>query len=82
MTESLSRRRPPFAILIATTATGPLAMSIILPSMPGLMGVFDGQESVQATSFGYATVQLTLTLVSLGVAGRACGLEPTKRIKR
>ena len=61
MTESDSfpHRRPPFAILIATTATGPLAMSIILPSMPGLMRVFDA---------GYATVQLTLTLYMIGFA--------------
>ena len=61
MTESLSfpHRRPPFAILIATTATGPLAMGIFLPSMPGLMRVFDA---------GYGTVQLTLTLYMVGFA--------------
>ncbi|MEQ8641201.1 MAG: multidrug effflux MFS transporter [Alphaproteobacteria bacterium] len=51
--------RPSLAILVATTATGPLALNIFHPSMPGLVAVFD-------TS--YAMVQLTLTLYLLAMA--------------
>ena len=48
------------------TATGPLALNIFVPSMPGLVEVFDTD---------YATVQLTLTLylVAVGVAQLAYG---------
>jgi DHA1 family bicyclomycin/chloramphenicol resistance-like MFS transporter len=50
---------PPIWILIAATATGPLALNIFVPSMPGLVHVFDTD---------YATIQLTLTLYLVGVA--------------
>src|SRR3546814_11604575 len=50
---------PPIWILIAATATGPLALNIFVPSMPGLVHVFDTD---------YATIQLTLTLYLIGVA--------------
>lgn len=50
---------PPIWILIAATATGPLALNIFVPSMPGLVRVFDTD---------YATIQLTLTLYLVGVA--------------
>jgi DHA1 family bicyclomycin/chloramphenicol resistance-like MFS transporter len=47
-------------ILVAVTATGPLALNILMPSMPGLPAVF-GTD--------YATVQLTLSLYLIGLAG-------------
>lgn len=52
---------PPIWILIVATATGPLALNIFVPSMPGLVGAFQTD---------YATVQLALTLylVAVGVA--------------
>ena len=52
---------PPIWILIVATATGPLALNIFVPSMPGLVDVFDTD---------YAMVQLALTsyLVAVGVA--------------
>src|SRR3546814_13688275 len=50
---------PPIWILIAATASGPLALNIFVPSMPGLVHVFDTD---------YATIQLTLTLYLIGVA--------------
>lgn len=53
------RKGPPILILIAATATGPLALNLFVPSMPGLVGYF-GTD--------YATVQLTLTLYLAGVA--------------
>ena len=55
--------RPSFAILVAVSAVGPLALNIFMPSMPGL-----------AADFGvpYGMVQLTLTLFLLGMA--ACQL--------
>jgi DHA1 family bicyclomycin/chloramphenicol resistance-like MFS transporter len=53
-------RAPPIAILVAVTATGPLALNILMPSMPGLPAVF-GTD--------YATVQLTLSLYLIGLAG-------------
>lgn len=52
-------RRPPLLMLVAVTALGPLALNIIMPSMPGLPGEF-------GTS--YATVQLTLSLYLVGFA--------------
>jgi DHA1 family bicyclomycin/chloramphenicol resistance-like MFS transporter len=50
---------PPIWILVVATATGPLALNIFVPSMPGLVRVFDTD---------YATIQLTLTLYLVGVA--------------
>jgi len=51
--------RPSLVMLVATTATGPLALNIFHPSMPGLVAVFDTN---------YAMVQLTLTLYLLAMA--------------
>lgn len=58
--------RPPIWILIVATATGPLALNIFVPSMPGLVDVFDTD---------YATAQLTLTLYlfAVGIAQLAYG---------
>ena len=53
-------RPPPIAILVAVTATGPLALNILMPSMPALPAVF-GTD--------YATVQLTLSLYLGSLAG-------------
>ena len=53
------RRRPPLALLIALSATGPLSLNIFVPSMPGIQRVFDTD---------YASVQLTLTLYLIGFA--------------
>ncbi len=53
------RRKPPLAILIAAAALSPLALNIFMPSMPGLVRVFNTD---------YATVQLALTLYLVGVA--------------
>ncbi len=50
---------PPIWILVVATATGPLALNIFVPSMPGLTRVF-GTD--------YATIQLTPTLYLAGVA--------------
>ena len=54
-------RLPPIAILIVIAGLGPTSLNIFLPSMPGLMRVYDT---------GYDTAQLTLSfyLVGLGVA--------------
>lgn len=48
------------AILIATTALGPISLNIFIPSMPGLQAALDTD---------YATVQLVLTLYLVGLAG-------------
>jgi DHA1 family bicyclomycin/chloramphenicol resistance-like MFS transporter len=55
--------RPSFAILVAISAVGPLALNIFMPSMPGLQREF---------GVTYGTVQLTLTLYLIGMA--ACQL--------
>jgi DHA1 family bicyclomycin/chloramphenicol resistance-like MFS transporter len=57
---------PPLWILIVATATGPLALNIFVPSLPGLVEVF-GTD--------YATVQLSVTLylAAVGVAQLAYG---------
>lgn len=54
-----SRRPPPLAMLVAVTGMGPLALQLLVPSMPGLTQVF-------RTDF--ATIQLTLTLYLAGMA--------------
>ena len=46
-------------MLVAVSATGPLALNIFMPSMPGLPAVFDTD---------YGTVQLTLGLYLVGLA--------------
>ena len=51
--------RPSVVLLVAATATGPLALNIFVPSMPGLPAVFDT---------GPGMVQLTLSLYLIGVA--------------
>ncbi len=55
--------RPSYAILIAMSAVGPLALNIFMPSMPGLQHEF---------GVAYGVVQLTLTLYLIGMA--ACQL--------
>ncbi|MCR9070360.1 MAG: multidrug effflux MFS transporter [Alphaproteobacteria bacterium] len=52
---------PPLWILIVATATGPLALNIFVPSMPGLVGVFQ-------TDYAMVQLALTLYLVAVGVA--------------
>ncbi len=51
--------RPSFAILVAISAIGPLALNLFIPSMPGLEKTF---------AVPYGTVQLTLTLYLIGMA--------------
>lgn len=52
-------KAPPIFVLIAATATGPLALNLFVPSMPGLVSLFNTD---------YGTVQLTLTLYLAGIA--------------
>ena len=59
MTAVDTRPLPSFAILVAISAIGPLALNIFIPSMPGLQAEF-------AISYGEA--QLTLTLFLIGMA--------------
>lgn len=54
-------------ILVAVTGVGPLAMHIILPSMPGLQTVF-------ATDYG--TVQLALSVYLFGIAASQLAYGP------
>jgi MFS transporter, DHA1 family, multidrug resistance protein len=51
--------RPPYLILVAISAVGPLALNIFVPSMPGLQSEF---------GVSYGVVQLTLTLYIIGMA--------------
>jgi multidrug resistance protein len=51
--------RPPYVILVAISAVGPLALNIFVPSMPGLQREF---------GVSYGVVQLTLTLYIIGMA--------------
>ncbi|MEO9899834.1 multidrug effflux MFS transporter [Nisaea sp.] len=53
------RKAPPILVLIIATATGPLALNLFVPSMPGLVPIF-GTD--------YHTVQYTLTLYLAGIA--------------
>jgi DHA1 family bicyclomycin/chloramphenicol resistance-like MFS transporter len=46
-------------VLIAVTATGPLALNIMVPSLPGLQRAFDTD---------YGSVQLVLTVYLIGIA--------------
>ncbi len=55
--------RPSYAILVAISAVGPLALNIFMPSMPGLQSEF---------GVTYGVAQLTLTLYLVGMA--ACQL--------
>jgi DHA1 family bicyclomycin/chloramphenicol resistance-like MFS transporter len=51
--------RPSFAILVAISAIGPLALNIFMPSIPGLQAEY---------GITYGTAQLTLTLFLIGMA--------------
>ncbi|MEQ9350390.1 MAG: multidrug effflux MFS transporter, partial [Alphaproteobacteria bacterium] len=59
-------KAPPLYILVLATATGPVAMQIWVPAIPGLINVFD---------VTYAAAQFTLTffLVGMSVAQLAYG---------
>lgn len=59
MPRTTSATPPPVWLLVAATMTGPLALNIFVPSMPGLPEAFDTVP---------ATVQLTLSLYLVGVA--------------
>jgi DHA1 family bicyclomycin/chloramphenicol resistance-like MFS transporter len=52
-------KRPPIAILIAVSAAGPMALNILIPSMPGMRAAFDTD---------YGTIQLTLTAYIFAIA--------------
>ncbi|MGB0749138.1 MAG: multidrug effflux MFS transporter [Magnetospiraceae bacterium] len=56
---SAGRALPPLWLLIAISTPGPLALNILMPSMPGLVTAF---------STDYGMVQLTLTLFLAGMA--------------
>jgi MFS transporter, DHA1 family, multidrug resistance protein len=55
----MNRKAPSFAILVAVSAVGPLALNIFMPSLPGLQKTF---------GVTYGVVQLTLTLYLAGTA--------------
>jgi DHA1 family bicyclomycin/chloramphenicol resistance-like MFS transporter len=57
--QAMPPRLPPLAILIIIAGLGPASLNIFLPSMPGMMRVYDT---------GYDTVQLTLTFYLVGLA--------------
>ena len=59
MTATTAPDRPSYAILIAISAVGPLALNIFMPSLPGLQREF---------GVSYGVVQLTLTLYLVGMA--------------
>lgn len=59
--------RPSFAILVAISAIGPLALNIFIPSIPGLQKSFN---------ISYGTAQLTLTLYLIGLAVCQLGYGP------
>ena len=50
-------RRPPYAVLIAISAVGPLALNMFMPSIPGLQATFSASTGA---------VQLTLTVYLAG----------------
>lgn len=56
---TVQHKPPPILVLIVATATGPLALNLFVPSMPGLGPVF---------GTNYHTVQYTLTLYLAGIA--------------
>jgi MFS transporter, DHA1 family, multidrug resistance protein len=53
-------RRPHIMILVLVAAMGPMALQILVPSMPGLVEVFE---------VPFETVQLSLMLFLIGLAG-------------
>ena len=52
-------RRPPYAVLIAISAVGPLALNMFMPSIPGLQATFGASTGA---------VQLTLTVYLAAMA--------------
>lgn len=56
---SLPRRLPPFMILVAVSAVGPLALNLFMPSVPGLQAEF---------GITAGAAQLTLTVYLVGMA--------------
>ena len=54
-------RRPKLLILIAIAAIGPMAMNILIPSIPKLMDIFN-------SSYGSVQVTLTAYLISMAIA--------------
>lgn len=58
-TRIADQRRPSLAVLIAISAVGPLALNIFMPSMPGMVTVFETSP---------AMVQLTLSLYLIAIS--------------
>ena len=59
MATDTARIRPSYAMLVAISAVGPLALNIFIPSLPGLQNEF---------GVSYGVAQLTLTLYLIGMA--------------
>ena len=56
----MSDRKPPhLLLLVMMSAISPLALNIFMPSMPGIMRIFEAE---------YSTVQLTLTFYLTAIA--------------
>ena len=56
----MSDRKPPhLLLLVMMSAISPLALNIFMPSMPGIMKIFEAE---------YSTVQLTLTFYLTAIA--------------
>lgn len=75
-TESASQRRPSLAILIAMAAISPLAMNIFMPSMPGMVKVFDTSPAMVQLTLSLFLVAISLSQLLIGPLSDFFGRRP------
>lgn len=73
--ESVSRR-PSLGILIAMAAISPLAMNISMPSMPGMVSVFDTSPAMVQLTLSFFLVAISLSQLLIGPLSDYFGRRP------
>jgi len=74
--ESVPQRRPSLAILIAMAAISPLAMNISMPSMPGMVSVFDTSAAMVQLTLSLFLVAISLSQLLIGPLSDFFGRRP------
>lgn len=74
--DSASVRRPSLATLIAIAAISPLAMNIFIPSMPGMVHVFDTSPAMVQLTLSLFLVSISLSQLLIGPLSDFFGRRP------
>jgi len=74
--DTVSRRRPSLAILVAMSAISPLALNIFMPSMPGMVDVFQTSPAMVQLTLSLFLVAISLSQLIVGPLSDHYGRRP------